>query len=132
MVCRSLGCNRLPSWRLLMNRQLAFIAVSVGFLTGCTSFNVVSPQEMTSVRSGSGIPIDVSANPRFNAFHVAVDTHPTAPVPCPSATECKGPLTALAGRHAVMFSAAVPCWYCTNQQYSYSVTRSVCVSDNPP
>ncbi len=105
-------------------------AVLLGVLSGCSSYSVVSPQDKATVRNGSAVPVDATASPRFVTFSIRVDNQPVVTVPCPSDGECKGPLSVSAGNHSIVFSAEIPCWYCSSS-YTPSETRSVCVGQPP-
>lgn len=116
-----------------MDRQLYAAVVGtalVGLVSGCASYNVVSPQENTTVRNGSAVQVDATATPRFISFSIAVDAQPAGSVPCPSDGECAGPLALSAGKHSVAFSAVIPCWYCSSN-YTPTLTRSICVAQSP-
>jgi hypothetical protein len=115
-------------WRL---HAAVVSTVLVGLLTGCVSFNLVSPQDKAAVRNGSGVPVDAKASPHFDKFSITVDTQPTAAVPCQTDSACAGPVTVPAGTHAMAFSADAPCWYCSPREYTWSETRSVCVGHDP-
>jgi hypothetical protein len=115
------------NWRL----HAAVVRIAfVGLLSGCTSYNVVSPQDKMAVRNGSAVQVDATATPRFVNFSITVDSQPAGSVPCQSDGECAGPLAISAGNHSVMFSADIPCWYC-GSDYKPSVTRSICMGHSP-
>jgi hypothetical protein len=120
-VCEQ-GEKQMP-----LKLTLNLVAVAA-LLTGCSSFNVVQPQDQTIITSPAGTKVAIEGNPRLSGVQVRVDgTDVSNQITAASAARSEGDLSIPTGVHIIDVQADVPCWYCGGGWFHHTAQRKICV-----
>jgi len=107
-------------------------ASAVAFLSACApSWKLSSPPDGSHVMFPDKIHVNIASGPNMRGLVVKLDgADVTYQIAAVTDVSAEGDVNAAVGSHVITFDADVSCWYCWNQLWHYSDSRTVCVGEN--
>lgn len=110
-------------------RRLAATVAAAGSLSACVSFSITAPPDGTIFKNPVTTDVVVGANPSMTGLQVKLDgTDVSNQIGFVSDVQSRGAVSLAVGKHSIVATATVPCWYCSPQAWQASFQANVCVS----